>query len=68
MTGWYLVWILVIRVGIEFTITPNERLQPSFDACNNAKISLEKELVENPVSWGDFTSFSIHCEFKEETP
>jgi len=67
MTGWYLVWILVIRAGTDFTITPNERPQPSFDACTAAKISLEKEFVENPVFWGDFTSFSMRCEYRDET-
>lgn len=69
MTGWFLTWILVIRVGLDFTITPNERQMPSFDACTRAKISLEKELVANPVSWGDFTSFSINCVHKDgDTP
>ncbi len=66
MTGWYLVWILVIRTGIEFHVTPHERPMPGFDACNNAKIELEAELAKNPVSWGDFTSFSIRCEFKDK--
>lgn len=66
MTGWYLVWILVIRVGTDFTITPHEHLQSSFDACTRAKINIELELSVNPVPWGDFTSFSARCEYKEE--
>jgi len=66
MTGWYLVWILVIRTGIDFHITDHERIMPSLDACRIAKIELETEMAENPVSWGDFTSFSIRCERRED--
>jgi len=65
MTGWYLVWILVIRVGTDFTITPNERTMSSGDACTQAKIEMEKQFTANPVSWGDFTSFSFRCEYRE---
>ncbi len=66
MTGWYLVWILVIRTGIEFVIFPHERQMPGFEACTNAKIELETELALNPPEWGDFTSFSINCERRED--
>ena len=65
MTGWYLVWILVIRVGTDFTITPNERPRSGAESCQQAKIELERQLAENPVSWGDATSFSIRCELRK---
>ncbi len=65
MTGWYLVWILVIRVGTDFTITPNERQMSGAESCQEAKIELEKEFSANPVSWGDFTSFSMRCELRK---
>jgi len=66
MTGWVLVWVLVVRTGTAFVMTPHEKPMPSFDACTRAKIELETELSENPVSWGDFTSFSARCEYKDE--
>ncbi len=47
---------------------PDERPRPSFDACTESKISLEKELAANPVPWGDFTSFSVRCEYRDEEP
>ncbi len=64
MTGWYLVWILVIRTGIDFYITPNELPMTGQEACREAKIAMETELATNPVKWGDFTSFSIRCELR----
>lgn len=66
MTGWYLVWVLIIRTGSAFVMDPHEQPQPSFDACTRAKIELEKELTENPIEWGDFTSFDVDCEYREE--
>jgi hypothetical protein len=64
MTGWYLVWILVIRSGAEFHITPNERPVGSIEECQRQKIVLEKQFFENPVDWGDATSYSIRCEYR----
>lgn len=66
MTGWYLVWMLVIRAGSDFVIIPDEKPMSSFDACTHAKIELEKDFTENPPDWGDFTSFSIDCEHRKE--
>jgi len=37
----------------------------SSDACQAAALVKEKQLMENPVEWGDATSFSIRCERKE---
>lgn len=64
MTGWYLTWILVVRAGFDFSITPNEQPMPSFAICIESKIALERELTENPVVWGDFTSFSTDCKYR----
>ena len=63
MTGWYLVWILVIRFGSDFVIMPNER-PVSGESCQKAKIELEIQIAANPVEWGDFTSFSVRCELR----
>ena len=62
--GWYLVWILVIRSGSDFFITPNELQMGSAEACQRAMIDMESQLMENPVNWGDATSFSIRCELR----
>ncbi len=64
MTGWYLVWILVIRFGMDFSITPNEKPMSGAEACQDAKIEMEAGFTANPVEWGDFTSFSIRCELR----
>ena len=64
MSGWYLVWILVIRSGSDFFITPNEKLMGSAEACQIAMIDMEAQLTKNPVEWGDATSFSIRCELR----
>jgi len=66
MTGWYLVWILVIRSGTDFFITPNEKPMSSAEACQEAKIEMELQLSKNPVEWGDATSFSIRCELRTD--
>jgi len=66
MTGWFLVWILVIRSGSDFYITPNEKPMSSGETCKHAKIELETQLLKNPVEWADFTSFSIRCELRTE--
>ncbi len=63
---WYLIWILVIRTGSDFYITPNERAAGSLANCQEQKIALEKEYYDNPVDWGDATSYSIWCTFKDE--
>lgn len=62
--GWYLVWILVIRFGVDFTISPNELPMSSGETCEQAKIEMEIQLMENPVRWGDFTSFNVRCELR----
>ena len=62
---WFLVWILVVRSGTDFIIIPHERPIFGAEACGRAELLLEKQLMENPVEWGDFTSFSIRCERKE---
>jgi len=66
MTGWFLVWVLIVRTGVYFVMIPYEEPMPSFNACTTAKIELEKELTENPVGWGDFTSFDVDCEYRQE--
>ncbi|KKM00587.1 hypothetical protein LCGC14_1802880 [marine sediment metagenome] len=65
MTGWVLIWILVVRVGFEFIIIPDEQQMPSHDTCIQTKYAKEKQLSENPVEWGDFTSYSVRCEYKK---
>ncbi len=62
---WYLVWILVIRTGSDFYITDNERAVGSLTICREQKVALEKEYTNNPVDWGDATSYSIWCDFRE---
>jgi len=62
---WYLIWILIVRAGTEFHIFPKERPVVSAEACADAALILEKQLMENPIEWGDATSFSIRCELKE---
>ena len=62
---WYLVWILVIRSGSDFFITPNERVVGSLKDCRKQTIVLEQQFHDNPVDWGDATSYSIRCEFRE---
>jgi len=67
MTGWFLVWVLIVRTGTEFVMIPHEKPMPSFVICTKSKIALEKELTENPVDWGDFTSFTVDCKYKDES-
>jgi len=66
MTGWFLVWILVVRTDAAFVIIPGEQQMPSYDTCIQTKYSKEKQLSENPIEWGDFTSYSVRCEYKDE--
>ena len=65
MTGWVLIWILVVRAGVEFVIIPDERQMPSYDTCIQTKYAKEKQLSENPVEWGDFTSYTVICEHRK---
>lgn len=62
MSSWYLVWILIVRTGYEFTLTPFERQVASSTSCTQAALVLEKQLMANPVEWADGYSFSIRCE------
>ena len=65
MTGWFLVWTLIVRTGFDFVMIPHEKPMPSFAICTESKIALEIELIENPVVWGDFTSFDVDCEYRD---
>ena len=65
MTGWFLVWILIVRSGAMFVIEPYEQQMPSYDACVQAKIVKEKQLSENPAEWGNFTSYNVSCEYRK---
>lgn len=56
----------MVRTGFDFVMLPHEKLTSSFDSCTTAKIALEIELTENPVVWGDFTSFTVTCKYKDE--
>lgn len=61
--GWFLVWMIVVRVDYTFSITPHERPIATATSCTEAKHTLEADLMKLNLKEG-FVSFTVTCEYR----